>query len=81
MQYYVKTVVTNLNQREYEATWQIKYFLAPAAGGIISGAIYLLITAGLIVLSADANTEQPRDFVIYIIAFFAGAIQSSTAYT
>ena len=61
-----------VSTREYEVVWQVKFFLAPIVGGIIGGAIYLLITAGLLVLSADVNTEQPRDFVVYIIAFFAG---------
>src|SRR5262249_23192783 len=63
---------TYVNRREYEATWQVRYFLGPIVGGILGGAIYLLITAGLIVLSSNANTEQPRDFVLYIVAFFAG---------
>lgn len=61
-----------VNTREYEVTWQVKFFLAPIVGGIIGGAIYLLIAAGLLVLSADANSDQPRDLVVYIVCFFAG---------
>ncbi len=40
-----------MNTREHEVTWQVKFFLAPIVGGIIGGVIYLLMVAGLLVLS------------------------------
>lgn len=56
----------HVQARDYRQTWMIRYISAPFIGGIFGAIIYLIITAGLVVLAKGG----PRDLVV--IAAFGG---------
>lgn len=49
----------------------IRFFSAPFIGGIFGDIIYLVIAAGLVVLSKDV-AAGPRELVVLAAAAFAG---------
>jgi hypothetical protein len=61
---------TNINDRNYRQTWRIWFFSCPFLGGILGALVYIIIIAGLLVISQQP-TPVGQNQQLVVIGFCA----------
>lgn len=63
----------NVDRRQYRKVWQIRFISTPFIGGILGAIVYLLVVAGLLIISKEENAETNlNSLVIMAMAALAG---------